>query len=80
MGKPGPATLYLYVEDVDAVYRRADRGRGEARKANPRTSSTATAAAPSKTRPAMPGVSATHIEDVSEEEMQRRIAKMGGAH
>jgi uncharacterized glyoxalase superfamily protein PhnB len=78
-GQARPSTLYLYVEDVDAVYRRAVDAGGKS-KSEPKDMFYGDRSGAIEDPSGNAWFIGTHIEDVSEEEMQRRIAKMGGAH
>jgi PhnB protein len=72
--KPVPSMLYLYVEDADAVYRRAlECGAASVREPADQVYGDRSAGVASAN-----GIQywmGTHIEDVSEEELQRRMAR-----
>jgi len=73
-----PASLYLYVEDVDGTYQRAKRAGGESLR-EPEDQFYGDRSAGIKDRFGNQWWLATHIEDVSPEEMQRRQAAMAQA-
>jgi len=77
--KPVPAMLYMYVEDVDAVYERALQcGAASVREPADQLYGDRTGGVAS-----VNGIQwwmGTHIEDVSDEELQRRSAKLAAAH
>ena len=70
-----PVTLSVYVEDVDAVFERARRWRhrAAARRAAVLRRPLRPVRGPVRPPPSV----ATHVEDVSPEEMARRAAEMG---
>ena len=73
-----PASLHLYVEDVDATYQRAKQAGGESlREATDQFYGDRSAGI--KDRFSDQWWLATHIEDVPPEEMQRRQAAMAQA-
>ena len=69
--KPRPSTLYLYVNDTDATYRRAIEAGASFTDGRRPTSSTGTAAGVEDPAGNFWWI-ATHVEDVSPEEMHRR--------
>jgi len=75
---PRPAMFYLYVEDVDAVYKRALAAGGKSVRepANQPYGDRTGAVEDSQGNQWWLG---THIEDVSPEEIQRRYQKQAGA-
>jgi uncharacterized glyoxalase superfamily protein PhnB len=77
--KPIPAMLYMYVEDVDAVYKRAlASGAQSIREPADQLYGDRSGGVVSAN-----GIQwwiGTHIEDVSEEELQRRMAGQAAAH
>lgn len=68
-----PATLHVYVQDVDATYRSAVDAGGESLRA-PRTEFYGDRMAGVKDSQGNQWWIAAHVEDVSPEEMQRRAA------
>jgi uncharacterized glyoxalase superfamily protein PhnB len=72
---PMPAMLYLYVADVDAVYRRAVRAGGTSLE-EPADQFYGDRRAGVKDACGNMWYIATHKEDVSDEEIQRRFAQM----
>jgi uncharacterized glyoxalase superfamily protein PhnB len=71
-GTPGmPATLYLYLPDVDAAYRRALQA-GATSEQEPVTQFYGDRTAGVKDCAGNRWYLATHVEDVSQEELQRR--------
>jgi PhnB protein len=74
-----PCNLYMYVEDVDAVYRRAVESGGKSVR-EPTNEFYGDRDAGVEDPSGNNWWIATHVEDVSEEEMERRMAKMGGQH
>ena len=77
-GEPSTGMLYLYVEDADAAYRRAlDAGATSTRE--PVTQFYGDRVAGVRDRNGVDWYFATHVEDVSEEEMQRRHAAADAA-
>lgn len=79
MWRAVPAMMYMYVEDVDAVYKRALAcGAKSVREPADQIYGDRSGAVESAN-----GIQwwmSTHIEDVSEEELQRRSAQQAGAH
>lgn len=74
---PRPGTLYLYTEDCDAMYRRAlDAGATSLREPVNEFYGDRSAGVTDPT--GNQWWFATHVEDVSHEEMARRAASMGG--
>jgi uncharacterized glyoxalase superfamily protein PhnB len=77
--KSVPAMLYMYVEDVDAVYKRAlEHGAVSVREPSDQMYGDRSGGVVSAN-----GIQwwiGTHFEDVSEEELQRRAAAIAGAH
>lgn len=71
MNQPTPATLYLYVDDVDESYRRALNANGTSLRA-PVDEFYGDRSAGVKDRWNNQWWFATHIEDVSDKEMERR--------
>lgn len=71
--KPMPSTLYLYVEDVDASYRRA-LGAGGTSLREPTDQFYGDRDAGVRDPGGNQWWIATHVEDVSREEMQRRMS------
>ena len=75
--KPKPCSLYLYVEDVDAVYQRAiDAGGTKVREPSNQFYGDRTGGVIDPCGNYW-GI-ATHVEDVSHEEMAKRFAAMAG--
>jgi uncharacterized glyoxalase superfamily protein PhnB len=76
-GKPKPCSLYLYVEDVDAVYQRAiDAGGTKVREPSNQFYGDRTGGVIDPCGNYW-GI-ATHVEDVSHEEMTKRFAAFVG--
>jgi uncharacterized glyoxalase superfamily protein PhnB len=74
---PFPAMLNVYVDDVDAVHARAlEKGATNLR--DPEDQFYGDRSAGVLDNHGNQWWIATHVEDVSEEEMQRRMAEMGG--
>lgn len=69
-----PAMLYLYVDDVDAVYKKAIKAGGESLR-EPTNEFYGDRSAGIKDEWGNQWWVATHIEDVSEDEINRRAAK-----
>ena len=78
-GQARPSNLYVYVEDVDAVYRRAMDAGGKSI-SEPKDQFYGDRTAGVEDPSGNSWYIGTHIEDVSEEEMQRRMASMSGKH
>jgi len=76
--KPIPSMLYLYVEDVDAVYQRA-LASGATPVREPVDQAYGDRSGGVASVNGIQWWMATHIEDVSEEELQRRMAGSAGA-
>ena len=76
---PMPAMLYLYAEDVDAVYKRAIAAGGVAVQ-EVRDQFYGDRSGGVKDAFGNQWWVATHIEDVSPEEMQKRMAAQAGKH
>ena len=76
-GQARPSNLYLYVEDVDAVYRRAIEAGGKSI-SEPKDMFYGDRNAGVEDPSGNTWYIGTHIEDVSEEEIERRMAKMSG--
>jgi PhnB protein len=74
-----PCNLYMYVEDVDSVYRRAVEAGGKSVR-EPNNEFYGDRGASVEDPSGNNWFIATHVEDVSEEEMRRRMANMGGQH
>jgi uncharacterized glyoxalase superfamily protein PhnB len=75
---PRPNTLYMYVADVDAMYARAMSAPGAAKSLRePTDEFYGDRAAGVEDAQGNQWWFATHIEDVSQEEMEKRAAKKG---
>jgi len=74
-----PAMLHLYVEDVDAVFRQAIAAGGRAIR-EPEDQFYGDRSGGLVDPAGNQWWVTTHIEDVSPEEMERRMAAMGGSH
>lgn len=77
--KPRPSTLYVYVEDVDAVFRKAVEAGGKSLQ-EPKDQFYGDRSGGVEDPCGNQWFMATHIEDVSHEESQRRFAAMGHQH
>jgi uncharacterized glyoxalase superfamily protein PhnB len=77
--KPRPCTVYMYVEDVDAVYRRAVET-GAKSLSEPKDQFYGDRNAGLEDGNGNWWWVATHVEDVSHEESERRFAAMGRKH
>jgi PhnB protein len=73
---PMPAMLHMYVEDVDGAYRQALEA-GATRVREPENQFYGDRSATVRDRWGNLWSLATHVEDVSEEEMMRRMQQMG---
>ena len=73
--KPRPSTFYLYVEDIDAVYKQAMASGGKSVR-EPRNEAYGDRSGGVEDNQGNQWWIATHVEDVSPEEIQRRYAKM----
>ena len=71
-----PVTIHVYVEDADAVFAKAIAAGATVDRARWRTSSTATGSGQFEDPFGHRWSVASHVEDVSEEEMARRMAEM----
>jgi uncharacterized glyoxalase superfamily protein PhnB len=76
---PRPCNLYVYVKDVDATYRRAIEAGGKSLR-EPTNEFYGDRGCGVEDSSGNYWWIATHVEDVSPEEMQRRMAAMGGQH
>jgi uncharacterized glyoxalase superfamily protein PhnB len=76
--KPAPSTIHLYVEDCDAVYRQAIGAGGDSVQ-EPTDQFYGDRMASVRDPVGNTWWIATHIEDVSEEEMLRRAAEYGSS-
>jgi uncharacterized glyoxalase superfamily protein PhnB len=76
--KPVPAMLFMYVENVDAVYKRAVASGGNSIH-EPSDQIWGDRAGAVSSANGIQWWISTHIAEVSEEEMQRRMAKRAGA-
>ena len=77
--KPMPAMIMVYTEDVDAVYQRALQA-GATSVSEPKDQFYGDRSAAVADACGNQWYIATHIEDVSEEELMRRHTAMAGAH
>jgi uncharacterized glyoxalase superfamily protein PhnB len=76
---PRPCNLYMYVPDVDAVYKRAIEAGGRSLRV-PTDEFYGDRGAGVEDPSGNYWWIGTHIEDVSREELARRMAAMGGKH
>jgi PhnB protein len=85
LGEPGgpwpakPCNLYVYVEDVDKVYRKAVEAGGKSLE-EPKNQFYGDRSCGVEDPSGNTWWIATHVEDVSEEEMERRMAAMAKPH
>lgn len=77
--KPRPSTIYLYVEDVDGVFQRAVQA-GAKSLMEPKDQFYGDRSGGVEDANGIQWFIATHVEDVSHEEIQRRFAAMGHQH
>jgi uncharacterized glyoxalase superfamily protein PhnB len=76
--KPVPSMLFMYVTGVDAVYQRAVRSGGQSVR-EPADQMWGDRAGAVASPNGIQWWISTHIEDVSEEDLQRRMTKRAGA-